>query len=96
MCKKIETREWLERTLKHCPKFLVVGFISVTDATVGQGHDGTTKYFSSLNATPVTNFVAHGVANALTAVGIGGLGDAKLSVLVDGKTRAVSLFTAPR
>jgi hypothetical protein len=95
ICKNIETREWFKRTLKHCPIFLVVGFISVTDVTVRQGYNRTTKYSSLLNATPVTNFVAQGATNTLIAVGIGGLGDVKLSVLADGRTRAVLSFTAP-
>lgn len=36
----------------------------------------------------VTSFVSRGAANTLTAVGIGGIGDAKVAASVDGKTRA--------
>ena len=43
----------------------------------------------------VTSFVSRGAANTLTAVGIGGIGDAKVAASVDGKTRAVSSFIAP-
>jgi hypothetical protein len=95
MCKEVGTREWMERTLKHYPIFLVVGLISVTDATVEQGRERSRKLSSSLDATPVTDFVAQGAAKMLTAVGIGGIGDAKVVASVDGKTRAVSSFTAP-
>lgn len=85
----------MERTLKHYPIFLVVGLISVTDATIKQDRERTRKLSSSLDATPVTSFVAQGATNTLTAVGIGGIGDAKVVASVDGKTRAVSSFIAP-
>ena len=71
LCTDTATRDWIERTLKHSPIFLVVGLVTVTQAKVRQTQHESTQV--STDATvPVTEIVTHGVGAVLPP----GIGDA--------------------
>ena len=71
LCRDTATRDWIERTLKHSPIFLVVGLVTVTQAKVGQTQHEST-WVSTDVTVPVTEIVTHGVGAVLPP----GIGDA--------------------
>lgn len=94
MCKDNATREWMERTLKRCPIFLVVGLITVTQATVSQGRHEARQVSSSV-AVPVTDIVTYGASTVLLPANIGASLNVGLDTSAGHETHAVSSFIAP-
>jgi hypothetical protein len=85
MCEDNATREWIEKTLKHSPIFLVVGLITVTQAAVGQGQQENRKISASV-ATSVPETVTQGARGFLN-IGI--------DTSAGRETGAISSFIAP-
>ena len=70
ICKDDAAKEWMERMLKHCPLFLVVGLITVKDAAIIQKHHQSAQVGASLDV-PVLDVLTSGIT---TMVPLGGDG----------------------
>ena len=93
LCKDAETRNWIETTLKHCPIFLVVGLVTVTQAKVGvTKHEST--HVSTDVTIPVTEIGTHGVG-ALLPPGIGDALNVGGGITAGRKKVAAASFIAP-
>jgi hypothetical protein len=71
MCEDKATREWIEKTLKHRPIFLVVGLITVTQAAVRKINHGDMQFSSSVSI-PVTEAITNGIPTMVGGPGNGG------------------------
>jgi hypothetical protein len=93
ICGDHETRDWIEKTLKHFPIFLVVGIITVKEAVVTQT-EHRSRQISAGAYVPISDVVTHGVSTLVAPV----VGDS-LAVRFEGSTGHAKLqqfsFIAP-
>jgi hypothetical protein len=93
LCQDTGTRDWIERTLKHCPIFLVVGLVTVTQAKVGLDQHQSTHVSTDVSI-PVTEIVTHGVG-AVLPPGVGDVLNVGVGVTAGQQKAAAASFIAP-
>lgn len=92
LCKNDETKQWIRRIIKHNDIFLVVGFITVTQANVQYGRKSS--YHFELNANvPITDVLSHGATAAFPDVAK--LLDSGGGMSTGSQAKTVSSFIAP-
>jgi hypothetical protein len=66
MCKDRAVREWIEGIVKHCSIYLIVGFVTVTQAEVEYGRSRFNETENTANV-PLSTIITTGVSSVLPA-----------------------------
>jgi hypothetical protein len=94
LCAEDKTKKWIEDTLKDCPIFLVVGLMTVLQASISRD-DNSSRQMSTSISVPVTDIVTSGASTALPSMLGGDALDVGASASIGRTTSVNSSLIAP-